>query len=341
MKNDTINLYLPGLWALLRHAGSEMQADMPSLQLLLNRCDSLTDNTLESEAHLLGRLGWQTDDETDVPVAALEGLAQGASDQRDSFWFRADPVNLQEDQNYLMMSYPSEMNLDLEEAESLAYSVNQHFAEDGWSIVVADARRWYLKLDKPADIQTTAAWRAVGKDVFNLMPVGNNSRQWHSWLMELQMLFYSHPVNEARGAQGLTAVSGLWLWGGGELPLLSQGCQHLLWGDSCFMQGVSRQSGCEIKALPEDMSTVLNEIPLKGEQLMMLEQARTALLSGSLDQGVSVLKQLEKQVFKPLVNLLKSGKLKRLTVIDTPGFVLDASASGMKKWWRRRKFIPA
>ena len=313
---------------------------MPSLQLLLNRYDSLTETTFESEAHLLGRLGWQANEGRDVPIAALEQMAEGRPGEKGSFWFRADPVNLQEDQNYLMMSYPTELNLDLQEAQALGDSINQHFSEDGWSIVIADARRWYLKLDKPADIQTTAAWRAVGKDVFNLMPVGNNSRQWHSWLMELQMLLFSHPVNEARVAQGQAAVSGLWPWGGGKLPVLSPSSDYVLRGDSLFMQGVGRQSGCEIKSLADDMSAVLDDMPLNSEQLIMLEQARSALQSGSLDQGLSVLKHLEKDIFYPLANLLKSRELKRLIVIDTPGFVLDASASGIKKWWRRRKSVP-
>ena len=340
MNNNTINLYLPGIWALLRHAGSEILAEMPSLQLLLNRCDSLTENPLESEAHLLSRLGWQADEESDVPIAALEQLAESGSNENAAFWFRADPVNLQEDQNYLMMSYPSELDLDMSESNALADSINRHFAEDGWSIVVADARRWYLKLDKHADIRTTAAWRVMGKDVFNLMPVGNSSRQWHSWLMELQMLFFSHPVNEARAAQGLAAVSGLWLWGGGGLPVLSSSSNVFLRGRTPFMQGVARQCGCEIKALADDMSTVLHDMPLNSDQLIMLEQARTALQSGSLDQGVMILKQLEEKIFQPLVALLKSGELKHLMVIDTPGLVLNASAGGIKKWWRRRKRLP-
>lgn len=325
---------------MLRHAGSEILGDMPSLQLLLNRCDSLLENKLESEAHLLSRLGWQADENSDVPIAALEQLAEGGASESDAYWFRADPVNLQEDQNYLMMSYPSELNLDMEETQVLVDSINRHFTEDGWHIEAADSKRWYLKLDNHPHIQTTAAWRAVGKDVFNLMPVGDDSSQWHSWLMELQMLFFSHPVNEARVAQGQAAVSALWPWGGGELPVLSASSDYVLRGDSLFMQGVGRQSGCEIKALADDMSAVLDDIPLKSEQLIMLEQARSALQSGSLDNGLSVLNELEENIFQPLVALLKPGKLKRLMVIDTPGLVLDASAGGMKKWWRRRKYRP-
>ena len=333
MKNNDITLYIPGLWALLRHAGSEALADMPALQRIFKRCDSNTESSLETETLLLNRLGWQGKENVDAPVAALENPATGRDS--DGYWFRADPVNLQEDQNYLMMSYPSVLDLELDEAKALAESINQHFAEDGWSLEVADAKRWYLKLDKAPGIQTTPASRAVGRDIFALMPVGENSQQWHSWLMELQMLLFSHPVNEARLEQGLATVSGLWLWGGGELPALAPS-QFLLRGGSLFMQGVSRRSGCEIKALPDDMSHIYSDVAPSTEQLIMLEHARTALQSGDMELGLAALKQLEEEVFQPFLGLLKSKKMNSLTIIDTPGHIVSICASGSRKWWRRR-----
>ena len=326
-------MYIPGLWALLRHGGSEALASMPSLQLLLKRCDSSSESSLESETLLLNLLGWQGDENDDVPVAALEHLAE--ANDGDGFWFRADPVNLQEDQNYLMMSYPSILDLDLEEAKVLTDSINQHFAEDGWHLEVGDPHRWYLRLEKTADVNTTPAWRVVGRDVFNLMPAGENSSQWHAWLMELQMLLFSHPVNEARTDQGLAPVSGLWLWGGGELPMLPSS-QYLLRGDTSFIRGVARQSGCEIKVLPDDLSEIYNDSAPNTEQLIMLEHARTALQSGDMELGVAALKQLEKEVFRPLLGLLKSKRMNRLSLVDTPGYIVNTSASGIRKWWRRR-----
>ena len=333
MKNNNISLFIPGLWALLRHAGNETLQNMPALQQLLKRCDSSADSSLETETLLLNRLGWQGNENDDVPVAALEHLATG--NESDSYWFRADPVNLQEDQNYLMMSYPSVLDLEQEEAQTLADSINQHFAEDGWSLEVTDAQRWYLKLDKDPGIQTTPAWRAVGRDIFGLMPTGENSRQWHSWLMELQMLLFNHPVNEARIEQGKAPVSGLWPWGGGELPELMP-TSILLCGDSPFMQGVSKQSPCDIKGLPEAYSGICNDVDTNIEQLIMLEYARRALQSGSMEQGKAVLKQLEDEVFQPLSALLKSKKMATLTIIDTPGRIVNISSSGLRKWWRRK-----
>jgi hypothetical protein len=333
LKNNTIILFIPGLWALLRHAGNETLAEMPALQQLLKRCDSTSESSLESETLLLNRLGWSGGENDDVPVAALERLGSGSDSE--GYWFRADPVNLQEDQNYLMMSYPSVLDLELEEARALTESINQHFAEDGWSLEVVDAQRWYLKLDKDPAIQTTPAWRAVGRDIFVLMPAGENSRQWHAWLMELQMLLFSHPVNEARIEQGKAPVSGLWLWGGGELPKLTS-TSTLLRGDSSFMQGIAMQSACEIEVLPDELSKLCNDVEPGSEQLIMLEYARLALQSGSMEQGHAALKQLEDGVFKPLHGLLKSKMINSLTIIETPGHTINVSASGIRKWWRRK-----
>ncbi|MFW2437760.1 MAG: hypothetical protein ACN4GR_00140 [Arenicellales bacterium] len=335
MKNNSITVYIPGLWALMRHANKEMPA-MPALQHLLKRSDNHSKSTFESETLLLNRLGWPGNKEDDVPVAALEKLAVDHSS--DGYWFRADPVNLQGDQNYLMMSFPSVLSLDLDESKALTDSINQHFAEDGWHVEVLDNNRWYLKLDKNPDITTTPAWRVVGRDVFNLMPAGENSTQWHRWLMELQMLLFSHPVNEKRTEQGLAAINGLWLWGGGNLPELSNRHQFCLRGDSLFMQGLARQSGCKLKGLTDDMSTIYGDFASKSEQIIMLEDARAALQSGDMDQGMKALKKLENSVFRPLLDLLKSKKLHSMSVVDSPGYIVNISASGVSKWWRRRNF---
>lgn len=330
MKNISVTVYIPGLWALLRHAGSETLESMPSLQLLLKRRDRSTESSLESEALLLNRLGWQGDENNDVPVAALEHLLADSDGISDRFWFRANPINLLEDQNYLIMSYPSMLNLDLDESKALADSINQHFAEDGWHVEVIDNSRWYLRLDKNPCIRTTPAWRVVGRDIFNLMPEGENSIQWHSWLMELQMLLFNHPVNEKRTGQGLAAVNGLWLWGGGNLPELLERHQLCLRGDSLFIQGVARQSGCELKDLSDGMLEINND------QLIMLEYARTALQSGNMGQVMAALKELENSVFRPLFDLLKSKKLHNMSIVDSPGHIVNISASGINRWWRRR-----
>ncbi len=333
MKNNSLTLYIPGLWALLGHVDLEMQ-HLPSLQFLLKRCDSHSVNTLESEAMLLKKLGWHGGKGDDVPVAAIEQLAAGGSSS--GYWFCASPVNLQEEQRFLIMSYPSMLDLDPDESNELADSVNQHFAEDGWHIDVAGNGQWHLRIDKNPHIHTTPLWRAVGRDILALLPTGENGTQWHSWLMELQMLLFSHPVNQKRASQGLAVANGLWLWGGGELPELPDASQYCLQGNSEFMQGLSRQSGCELPAFPGNISKIFEGSTSEKEQLIMLEQAREALQAGNMDQGITALAELEEDVFKPLLELLKSKQLHSMSIVDCPGNIVEISGRGIKKWWRHR-----
>jgi hypothetical protein len=86
------------------------------------------------------------------------------------------------------------------------------------------------------------------------------------------------------------------------------------------------------------MSTIFDDFTSNKEQLIILEDARMALQSGNMDQGMAALKKLENSVFRPLLNLLKSKKLNSMSVVDSPGYVVNISTSGVNKWWRRRNF---
>ena len=95
-------LFIPGLWNLLRHAGNDGLAEMPALARLLSRCDDSRDSSFESERRVLAELGWNDNESTDAPVAALERYAAGKQD--DSFWLCADPVSLVADRQYLLLA---------------------------------------------------------------------------------------------------------------------------------------------------------------------------------------------------------------------------------------------
>src|SRR5690606_4093503 len=46
-------------------------------------------------------------------------------------------------------------------------------------------------------------------------------RPWRRLVNELQMLWFDHPVNQAREARGLRPVNSVWLYGGGRPAQLS------------------------------------------------------------------------------------------------------------------------
>jgi hypothetical protein len=91
-----------------------------------------------------------------------------------------------------------------------------------------------------------------------------------------------------------------------------------------------------LKPLSEDMSEIVNDLASNNEQIILLENARTALQSGDMEQGLEALKKLESEVFRPLLDSLKSKKLHSLSIIDSPGKIINISARGVNRWWRRR-----
>jgi hypothetical protein len=58
----------------------------------------------------------------------------------------------------------------------------------------------------------------VGRDVDPWLPAGVHGRLLRRLQNEMQMLLYTHPVNEARSARGEPAINSLWFSGTGRLP---------------------------------------------------------------------------------------------------------------------------
>jgi hypothetical protein len=43
------------------------------------------------------------------------------------------------------------------------------------------------------------------------------ARQWRKWQNEIQMIWFNHPVNEARQAEGMLSINSVWISGIGKL----------------------------------------------------------------------------------------------------------------------------
>ena len=60
--------------------------------------------------------------------------------------------------------------------------------------------------------------RAIGRNVDAWLTPDPRVRLVRRLQSEMQMLLYTHPVNDARAAQGLPAVNSFWVSGAGALP---------------------------------------------------------------------------------------------------------------------------
>ena len=91
---------------------------------------------------------------------------------------------------------------------------------DGRSAAQGGALAWLDELLRTEGITdaTASLERVQGRDVRAWMPNPREARTLYRLQSEMQMLLYTHPFNDARGARGLPAINSFWVHGTGALP---------------------------------------------------------------------------------------------------------------------------
>lgn len=247
------------------------------------------------------------------------------------FWLRADPVHLRVDRDRLLLSDTHLQDLTLAEAQSLVASLNAFLAEDGWQLHAPHPLRWYLRLDKDPELGFTALDRVTGDDIHPHLPAGTGALAWHQRLNEIQMLLYTHPVNDARDAAGKPMVSSIWPWAGGYSPVAPlEVAPFALYGERPEVAGLTASA----PVVPELADILSANQPA----VVWLDQLRAPLASGDGYAWQQALLQMEAQWLAPAVAALRSGKLSELTLLlpdPDAGFSASVSRRSRLAFWKR------
>lgn len=146
--------------------------------------------------------------------AAQAWLAEGL-EATHAFWMYATPVNMQLGRDSYFLTDPATTLITREEHVSLLESLNAHFAGLGYAFYqVNDV--WFLGVDKDPDITATPIGLVKNQDIGPYLPQGEGALEWNKLQNEIQMLLFSHPVNEAREAKGQPVINSLWCYGLGK-----------------------------------------------------------------------------------------------------------------------------
>ena len=121
-------------------------------------------------------------------------------------------------QGQTLMLDPHDLKLDDASSMALMSAMQPYFEGDGLQLHWHDALNW--RLSGPA----LQAWpshtlqQVIGRDV----QIPLSTSVWPMPLsrlhIEMQMLLYTHPLNEARAQQGLPSVNSFWVHGVGQWP---------------------------------------------------------------------------------------------------------------------------
>lgn len=329
-----LTLHVPGLVWPDAHDGAEVSRELslPALTTLLGRGRVIP--AAGAPSSLLGEVFGVSGAALARHAAQADGLDAG-----DGHWLIADPVHLRIDRDRALLADVGVMSLSQGDANALVASLNRHFAEDGLQFHAPRPGRWYVHLPAAPQAHFTPLMDAVGEDINRHLPGGEQGLLWSRWLNEMQMLLFSHPVNEEREARGDLAVNSVWLWGGGEEPVV-QRCGDLLLTDDTTLQLLANVAGTPHDALPYRLEAALARAAGQGrvdELRVTPDSAEAPAQFRDVWGWREAQGRLEENWFAPALAALRDGRLAALSIRTTgnAGFSCSVSRRDLWKFWRR------
>lgn len=201
----------PALQSLPPQHTAHLRALLPALRLGEPELAPASSLSPPHERALARALGWPQLPDGQLPWAAL-----GQEPAGQAFgWVNLCHWAMGREQATL--SDPQWLQVRPQECEALLQDMRPFFQSEGIELQAIAADRW-LACGPALDLPCAALDRVVGRDVDPWLPAGVHGRLLRRLQNEMQMLLYTHPVNEARSARGEPAINSLWFSSTGRLP---------------------------------------------------------------------------------------------------------------------------
>ena len=188
----------------------------PGIAAILGRAHRLANAAPGEQAQLLRYFTLQSAQHW--PMAAIQ-RQHDAGDARDKVWLRADPAYVRADMAGARLLAWGNLALDARESAAFLRELAPSFQDIGYQLTATAADRWYVSFPARTTLPTfSSPEQALGADLFEHLPQGEEGRRWRALLSETQVILHNHPGNVERGALGKAPVNSLWFWGAGALP---------------------------------------------------------------------------------------------------------------------------
>ena len=207
--------------------GSQCQAaiaqlDLPNLGELLGLLsasppmlgspDSLTPLAERLRANSLGLQG----PDGLVPWAATDAQQLGLTKiHGDAGWAWITPCHLNVQSNQVQMDDPATLDLSTQECETLRTAMKRYFEEDGITLHPLSNASWLAFGAVFKDLPTASLERVAGRSIDAWMPQQQHAKHLRRLQNEMQMLLYTHAVNDARTVRGKPTINAFWVSGTG------------------------------------------------------------------------------------------------------------------------------
>jgi len=319
----SLQLVLPSLARAQERSRGNL-TDLPASQRLLARAGVPRSVQRDRDVALLQAFG--VAQQQDWPVAPFTYLADGGA-LRAGYCLRADPVHLRAERDALVLVDGRHFDLGAQAAAELIAALNRHFEDDGIAFFGSHPYRWYAVLPAVPDLTTCPLEAAAGRNIDALLPAGGEALAWHRRCNEIQMLFHSHPVNEAREEAAEPVINSVWLWGGGALPASARPVFASVAARDPLAAGLALASSTPLRPPVSGAADWLSAAA-NGAHLVVLDPIAS-------EAGRE---HLEQSWFQPLLQALRSRQLERLAIVLPDGerwLEFELSPHDLWKFWRR------
>ena len=215
----------------LSEAGRQAQQtlQLPHLDRLLARwqagpalgTDEYSLNPPHEQALALA-LGWSAGTATlaqdALPWAALAAARHGLPGAGQAAWGQLTPVQLVPGREQIRLGDPADLQLDDAASRELLQIVRPLFESEGVLLHWLAPLQWLASHESLEALPCASLDRVVGRHLDPWLPPQRAARLLRRLQNEVQMLMYTHPVNEQREAAGLPVFNSVWLSGCGRLP---------------------------------------------------------------------------------------------------------------------------
>jgi hypothetical protein len=201
-------LQLPNLQALL----SRLQLNAPQ-DCGIDSYDAPHERVHASLLHLEGADG-------QLPWAAWQTRpADGGIGQDDTPCAWLTLCHWQTHSQGFVMTDPEELAVTAEESQQLLALMQPYFLQDRLSLEPWAPGQWLVRGPWLSQMRCASLNRVINCQIRPWMAQGPQALQLHRLQSEMQMLLYTHHINDARSARGQRTINSFWLTGAGVGPV--------------------------------------------------------------------------------------------------------------------------
>lgn len=133
-------------------------------------------------------------------------------------WAWLAPCHWEVGRDHIRMDDPRALALSDEESRQALAAMAPFFEEDGVQVTWVSPLRWLARGEMLRALPCASLERVAAGAVDDWMPRSAQARTLRRLQQEMQMLLYTHPLNDARERRGQPTLNSFWVSGAGALP---------------------------------------------------------------------------------------------------------------------------